>query len=110
MKIYCCIKWHNFNLNYYLRGTGCDEVSAAGLRLCAPRGAEPALLDAAVRSELDDHEVGGRGERLGGVLVAVAAQRGNVDRGVLGASAAQDLDGVEVALGVELRKLQEEKR
>ena len=40
----------------------------------------------------------------------MAAQRGDVDRGVLGAAAAQDLDGVEVALGVELRKLRGEEK
>ena len=94
----------------YLRGSGGDKVPAARLRLGAPRGAEPALLHAAVRPELDHHEVGGRRERLGGVLVAPAAQSGDVDRGVLGAAAAQDLDGVEVALGVELRKLRRGRR
>ena len=110
MKIIYNIASYDLHLNTYLRGSGRDEVSAARLRLGAPRSAEPALLHTAVRAELDHHEVGGRGERLGGVLVAVAAQRGDVDRGVFGAPAAQDLDGVEVALGVELRKLREKAR
>ena len=40
----------------------------------------------------------------------MTAESGDVDRSVLGAPAAQDLDGVEVALGVELRKLRGEEK
>ncbi len=92
-----------------LRGGRGDEVSAAALRLRPPAGAEAALLHRPVRAELDHHEVGGRGERLRGVLLAVAAQRRDVHRGVLGPAAAQDLHGVEVALGVELGELEIER-
>lgn len=97
---------------YYLRAGGGHKISSTGLVLSPPAGPESSLLNGAIRFELDDHEVGGRDEGLLGVVLAAAIvgtsrQSRDIDSSVLGATASQDLDGVEVALGVKLRKLEE---
>ncbi len=58
--------------------------------------------------ELDDHEVGCGGERPRGDLpVLVPPRQGrHGGGGLLGAAAAEDLDGVEVLLRVELGELE----
>ncbi len=96
----------------HLRPLRGHELAPAALSLGPPAGPEALLLDAAVAPELDHHEVGGGdvrslgdAETVGLLFVSVAAQRRQIDRRVLGATAAQDLDSVEVLLRVELGEL-----
>ena len=91
----------------YLWSSCGHKVTTARLSLGPPRCTESPLLDTPVAPELDDHKVGGRHVSLLGVAIVVAAQCGDVDRRVLCAATAQDLNCVKVALGVELGKLKE---
>ena len=64
------------------------------------------FLDGFVRSELDDHEVAGRGERLvPEFLCEAAGQGGDVHRRLLCPAPAQDLHRVEHLLRLELGEL-----
>ncbi len=91
-----------------LRGWGGDEVASARLGLCSPRRPEASFFDGRVSLELDDHEVGGRDERLFG-QVESAGKGGNVDGGVFSSTAAENLDGVKVFLGVEFGELKKKR-
>ena len=84
------------------------EISAAGLTLSVrgPRGQEARLLLRLVSPELDDHEVGGRGEALAPELLGHGARQGGDGGGsLLSAASAQDLDSVKHLLCLETGKL-----
>ena len=84
------------------------EVEAAGLLVggSGPGGVEAVLLHRLVRTELDDHEVGGGGEGGGLHVLQVAGQGGDVDGRLLRPPAAQDLHRVEHLLRLELGELE----
>ena len=88
---------------------GGSQIAATRLSLRPPRSPESPLLHAAVGHELDHHEVG-RGDEAPRAEVQGAAEGGHVDGGPVGPAAAQDVDGVEVLLGVELAELEHDVR
>lgn len=88
-----------------LRSLGGHEVAPAGLGLGPPTGTEASLLHPTIRSELDDHKVGGRDEGLLDVLLVGSRQGGNVGGSFNRSTTAQDLQRVKVALGVKVGEL-----
>ena len=68
---------------------------------------EATFLHGLVAAELDDHEVGGAGERGRLHVLEAAGESGDVDGGLFSPSTSQDLDGVENLFRVELGELEE---
>lgn len=67
------------------------------------------LLDGSVRLELDDHEVGGGlVDEPGGAGLGAPGQRDEGDRRVLGPAPGEDLDRVEMFLGLEIVELDDD--